>query len=86
MTAPTTITGARFEHTCDCCLRPSSDVRGSVFHGDHKLCSECFGQWYDPDSGSFDNCDPVQLGNYVRGKHGLPPVSEAERGSGRAGG
>ncbi len=63
---------------CDCCRRevPSAKVRGSFWHGDAKICTDCFIQWYDPDNGTFDNCNPLQLGNYVRSKHGLPPLAE----------
>ena len=56
---------------CDCCRRAVERVRGSMWHGTSKICPECFGQWYDPDNGSFDNCNPLELGNYVRSKHGL---------------
>lgn len=59
---------------CDCCRREVDRVRGSVWHGEDHICPECFSQWYDPDCGSFDNTDPIQLGNYVRAKHGLPPL------------
>jgi hypothetical protein len=59
---------------CDCCKRPVERVRSSMWHGEHRICLECFGQWYDPDNGSFDNTNPVELGNYVRSKHGLPPL------------
>lgn len=63
---------------CDCCRRQVESVRGSVWHGEAAICTECFGQWYDPDNGSFDNCNPVELGNYVRSKHGLPPLSDIQ--------
>jgi hypothetical protein len=62
-------------NVCDCCQRISPRVRGSMWHGDHRICSECFAQWYDPDNGSFDNRDPMSLGNYVRQKNGLEPIS-----------
>ena len=62
---------------CDCCQREVERVRSSMWHGTARICLECFGQWYDPDNGSFDNCDPVSLGNYVRSKHGLPPLQLA---------
>lgn len=60
--------------TCDCCRREVDRLRHSMWHGQAYLCSECFQQWYDPDNGTFDTCDPIQLGNYVRSKHGLPPL------------
>ncbi len=59
---------------CDCCKRQVERVRGSMWHGEDRLCLECFGQWYDPDNDNFDSCDPVSLGNYIRSKHGLPPL------------
>jgi len=57
---------------CDCCHRMVPRVQGSIWHGDYRLCEECFGQWYDPDSKSVDNTDPISIGNYIRWKHGLP--------------
>lgn len=60
--------------TCDCCKRKVDRVRSSMWHGKDLICTECFSQWYDPDNASFDNCNPVELGNYVRRKHGLPPM------------
>src|SRR5580765_1885954 len=70
---------------CDCCRREVDRVRSSLFHGDHALCIECFFQWYDPDPGGFDPCDPLQLGNHVRAKHGLPPLQEKDDLKSRAG-
>jgi len=64
---------------CDACQREVERVRTSYWHQPSQICTECFVQWYDPDTDTFDNCDPVQLGNYVRAKHGLPPLTEAER-------
>jgi hypothetical protein len=46
-----------------------------MWHNEDSICRECFFQWYDPDNGTFDNCNPVELGNYVRAKHGLPPLT-----------
>jgi hypothetical protein len=60
---------------CDACKREVGYVRGSIWHGEDAICIECFSQWYDPD-GTFDNCNPVELGNHVRAKHGLPPLEE----------
>jgi hypothetical protein len=59
---------------CDCCQREVDYVRGSMWHGTDRICLECFYQWYDPDSGTFDSCNKIELGNYVRSKHGLPPM------------
>jgi hypothetical protein len=61
---------------CDCCQREVERVRGSMWHGQSRICPECFIQWYDGDGG-FDPCDPIQLGNHVRAKHGLPPLPVA---------
>lgn len=59
---------------CDACQREVDYMRGSPWTGLAQLCLQCFGQWYDPDNGTFDNCNPVELGNYVRKKNGLPPL------------
>jgi hypothetical protein len=60
---------------CDACQREVDYVRGSMWHGSSRICRDFFSQWYDPDNGTFDPCDPIQLGNYIRAKHGLPPIS-----------
>jgi hypothetical protein len=65
-----------FSPVCSCCRREVDRVRGSFWHGDAKLCCECFSQWYDPDNESVEPTDPVSIGNYVRRKHGLPPLPE----------
>jgi len=62
---------------CDACRREVKRVRGSMWHGDDRICPECFIQWYDGDGG-FDPCDRTQLGNHVRAKHGLLPLTDAE--------
>lgn len=62
---------------CDACKRDVDRVRCSMWHADHQICSECFVQWYDPDNGTFDPCNPIELGNFVRSKHGLPPLHVA---------
>lgn len=59
---------------CDACKREVDRLRRSIWHSDHAICTECFSQWYDPDNGTFDNCNPIELGNYVRKKHGLAPL------------
>ena len=61
-------------HICDCCRRQVDYVCGSMWHGTGQLCRDCFYQWYDPDNNTFDPCDAVSLGNYVRRKHGLGPL------------
>lgn len=57
---------------CDCCQREVDRVRGSMWHGNHRICIECFGEWYDG-SGSTD---PIVIGNHVRRKHGLPALKD----------
>lgn len=59
---------------CDCCRRAVDYVRTSQWHGEDALCRECFSQWYDPDNDTIDIADPKSIGNYVRKKHGLPPL------------
>lgn len=64
----------RTKPVCDTCQREVDRVRGSMWHGEDRICMECFCQWYDPDNGTFDPCNRFELGNYVRSKHGLPPL------------
>jgi hypothetical protein len=60
---------------CDCCRRNVDYVRGSFWHGDARICRECFAQWYSPDDDHFDASDTASIGNYVRLRHGLPPIA-----------
>lgn len=60
---------------CDCCRRNVDYVRGSFWHGDARICRECFAQWYNPDDEQIT--EPSSIGNYVRLKHGLPPIAAA---------
>ena len=62
---------------CDCCRREVDYFRGSFWHGDTKVCRECFAQWSDLDNDSIGSSDPRSIGNYVRLKHGLPPLAAA---------
>jgi hypothetical protein len=62
---------------CDCCRRVVDYHRASFWHGDARICRECFAQWYDPDNVQLDATDPLNIGNYVRLKHGLPPLAAA---------
>jgi len=62
---------------CDCCRRDVEYVKASFWHGDAKICRECFAQWYDPDNVQFSSTDAVIIGNYVRLRHGLPLLSAA---------
>jgi hypothetical protein len=66
------IAGGKF--ICDCCKRPVDHVRGSMWHGDARICRECFSQWYDPDNESVDSTNPISIGNHIRKKHGLPAL------------
>lgn len=66
------------EERCHACKRSGVRLRGSHWHGERRICLDCFFQWYDPDNSSFDNCNPLQLGNYVRSKHGLEPLTEEQ--------
>jgi hypothetical protein len=60
---------------CDCCRRDVDYVRGSFWHGDARICRECFAQWYNPDDDHVDASDTVSIANYVRLRHGLPPIA-----------
>jgi hypothetical protein len=60
---------------CDCCRRDVDYVRASFWHGDARLCRECFTQWYSPDYDQFGSAAPMNVGNYVRLRHGLPPLA-----------
>ena len=62
---------------CDCCRRDVEYVKASFWHGDAKICRECFAQWYDPDNVQFSSTDAGIIGNYVRLRHGLPLLSAA---------
>jgi hypothetical protein len=62
---------------CDCCRRNVEYVRGSFWHGDARICLECFAQWYDLDNDRVPSYDRVSIGNYVRLRHGLPPLAAA---------
>ena len=63
-------------YVCDCCQRKVDKVKGTPWHGVAQLCQDCLFQWYDPDNDTFDHCNPIELGNYVRKKHGLPPLGD----------
>jgi hypothetical protein len=62
---------------CDCCRRDVDHVRGSFWHGEARICLECFAQWYDLDNDRVPSCDRVSIGNYVRLRYGLPPIAAA---------
>jgi hypothetical protein len=62
---------------CDCCRRHVDHVTGSFWLGDARLCAECFAKWCDPDSDLASTHDLASIGNYIRLKHGLPPMAAA---------
>lgn len=62
---------------CQCCRRDVDHVRESFWHGDARICRECFARWYDPDNDQIGSTDCVSIGNYVRLRHGLPPLAAA---------
>jgi hypothetical protein len=64
--------------TCDCCQRIVDYVRGSMWHGDDRICRECFGEWYDPNrplKDEDDLVDKLSIGNWIRKKHDLAPLA-----------
>jgi len=62
---------------CDFCRREVDSVRGSFWHGEAKLCRECFAQWCDLDNVYTGAGDAASIGNYVRLQHGLPMLAAA---------
>jgi hypothetical protein len=62
---------------CDSCRRNVDYVRGSFWHGGARICRECFAQWSDPDNDELASADAASVGNYVRLRHGLPPLAAA---------
>jgi hypothetical protein len=62
---------------CDCCRRNVDYVRASFWHGDARICRECFAQWCNPDDEQIGITEASSIGNYVRLKHGLPPIAAA---------
>lgn len=63
---------------CDACEREVDYVRGSMWHGDSRICRECFREWYDPDDPTTTEENATcseRIGNWVRKKHGLPPLN-----------
>lgn len=68
----------RRKPVCDGCKREVDYVRGSMWHGDLRICLECFYEWYDPHTGT-DQTNPISVGNYVRKQHGLTALTSHER-------
>jgi len=63
---------------CDCCKRAVDHVRASLWHGDDRVCRECFVEWYDGDRPTIgiDNSNKRAIGNWIRQKHGLAPLED----------
>jgi hypothetical protein len=62
---------------CDCCRR-DVDYGGDPFwHRDARICRECFARWCEPDNDQIASTDYASIGNYVRLRHGLPPIVAA---------
>jgi hypothetical protein len=62
---------------CDSCRRDVDYVRGSFWHGEARICRECFAQWCDPNNDQVGPAEAAGIGNYVRLRHGLPPLAAA---------
>ena len=60
---------------CDFCRRDVDYVKASFWHGEAKVCRECFSQWCDPDNVYTGAGDAASIGNYVRLQHGLPMLA-----------
>lgn len=61
---------------CECCRRDVDHVRSSFWHREARICRECLAQWCDGDNDEI-SADAASVGNYVRLKHGLPPLAAA---------
>jgi hypothetical protein len=48
---------------CDCCQRDVDRVRGSMWHGQARICMACFYVWYD--CGDETSSDPARIKAYV---------------------
>ncbi len=62
---------------CESCRRDVDYVRSSFWHGEARICRECFAQWCDPDNDLAASTEAAGIGNYVRLRHGLPPLAAA---------
>jgi hypothetical protein len=62
---------------CDCCRRDVDYTRESFWHRDARICRECFANWCNPDNDQLESTDTASIGNYVRLRHGLPPIAAA---------
>ena len=61
---------------CECCHRDVDHVRSSFWHAEARICRECLAQWCDGDNDEI-GADVASVGNYVRLRHGLPPLAAA---------
>jgi len=61
---------------CECCRRDVDNVRSSFWFGEARICRECLAQWCDGDNDEI-GADVASVGNYVRLRHGLPPLAAA---------
>ncbi|HEY2446536.1 MAG TPA: hypothetical protein VGI20_12445 [Rhizomicrobium sp.] len=61
---------------CECCRRDVDRVRSSFWHAEARICRECLAQWCDGDNDEI-GADAASVGNYVRLRHGLPPLAAA---------
>lgn len=61
---------------CECCRRDVDHVRSSFWHGEARICRECLAQWCDGNNDEI-GADVASVGNYVRLRHGLPPLAAA---------
>src|SRR5215475_3015278 len=61
---------------CDSCRRDVEYVRGSFWLGEARVCRECLAQWSNADNDEI-GADAASVGNYVRLRHGLPPLAAA---------
>jgi hypothetical protein len=61
---------------CECCRREVDHVKSSFWHGEARICRECLAQWCDCDNDDI-GADAASVGNYVRLRHGLPPLAAA---------
>ena len=57
---------------CHACQRKVERLRGSPWHGSHRICPDCFAQWYDLDYDDVDPTSALSVGNATRRKLGIP--------------
>jgi hypothetical protein len=62
---------------CNVCRREVDYVRASFWHGEARICRECLAEWSNPDNDLVRPGDAASVGNYVRLRHGLPPLAAA---------